>query len=90
MKRILSLAVLVAFVASAPAHAEGKKKGEYHHEHGPVVVPGYDFHVDVPDSGEFHFKPHADVGNVPEPESLALVLAGLAVAGFVLHRRSQR
>ena len=82
MKRILSLAVLVAFVASAPAHAEGK---------GPTIVNMPDLDPNVVFPGPVQYvKPHEDVALVPEPETYAMVVAGLAAVVFLVRRRSQR
>jgi len=85
MKLSIALATLVVSLLSTQAFAkppENPGKGK-----SPVTNPGPDIVIDLNTPASLNANFHSPVSNVPEPESAALVVAGLAVAGFMAWRR---
>ena len=95
MKRVLATVLLCSLATSAAlAKPNGQGQGQGHdHSQGqsPVSNPGPDIVVNLPNTpAPFHANFHSPVSNVPEPESVALMIAGVAVVGAVAWRRRNR
>ncbi|MFT3856498.1 MAG: PEP-CTERM sorting domain-containing protein [Aquabacterium sp.] len=87
MKKMLSAAVLLSALA-AQAWAGGPRANPGNGQGNPPVTnPGKDITVTIPGPSNGVPNSNSPVHMVPEPESIALVVAGLAVVGVAAWRR---
>lgn len=90
MKRLTPTMALLAILASGSAMA-AKPADKPGHGHAPVTNPGPDLIISLPDTpAPTRSNFHSPVSLVPEPESVAMALAGLGVVGFVAARRKKK
>lgn len=90
MKRLTPTMALLAILASGSVMA-AKPADKPGHGQPPVTNPGPDLIVSLPDTpAPTRSNFHSPVSLVPEPESVAMALAGLGVVGFVAARRKKK